>query len=384
MTPGVSVWPIVKKEFRQIGRDKRTLGVMLLIPAFLLILYGYALDFDVKNLAMAVYDQERSTASRTFAESFFHSEYFEHVYSVSDDSEIQGLIDRGDAVVVLVIPTFFSASLANGEDVKVQLLVDGSNSNTAMTALGYIRAITRDYSNKRILRRMERRGLTISLDPIDLHPRVWYNPELKTAMFLVPGLIGVILMITTVVSTALSVVREKERGTMEQIMVSPIRPVELIVGKIIPYFLISFVAAILILLVGRVLFGVTVAGNPLLLGLSLAVFLTGSLGVGLLVSTISHSQQVAFSVSVLISMLPSFVLSGFVFPISSMPFVVQAATYLVSARYFLVALRGIILKGAGLGAYWDQLLVLALYAFVVMFFATMRLRKALSPSGGRP
>ncbi len=384
MTVGVSVWPIVKKEFRQIGRDKRTLGVMLLVPAFLLILYGYALDFDVKNLAMAVYDQERSAASRTFAATFFHSEYFEHVYSVMEESEIQGLIDRGDAVVVLVIPTFFSMSLAKGEDVKVQLFVDGSNSNTAMTALGYIRAITHDYSNKRILRRMERRGLTISLDPIDLRPRVWYNPELKTAMFLVPGLIGVILMITTVVSTALSVAREKERGTMEQIMVSPIRPVELIVGKIIPYFLISFVAAILMLLVGRVLFGVTIAGNPLLLGLSLAVFLLGSLGLGLLVSTISHSQQVAFSVSVLITMLPSFVLSGFVFPISSMPIAVQAATYLVSARYFLVALRGIILKGAGLGAYWDQLLILALYAFVVMFFATLRLRKALSPSGGHP
>ncbi|MFQ5798223.1 MAG: ABC transporter permease [Bacteroidota bacterium] len=376
-----NIRPIVKKEFRQIGRDKRTLAVLLLIPALLLILYGYALNLDVNHLKMAVFDQEWSSASRTFAGSFAHSGYFDHVYSISDEAEIQGLIDRGEAVVVLVIPTYFSKDLEKGKDVKVQVIVDGSNSNTATTALGYINAIVRDYSNDRFLRQMERRGLRISLVPIDLRPRIWYNPELKTSTFLVPGLIGVILMITTVVSTALSVVREKERGTMEQIIVSPIKPVELIVGKTIPYFLISFVASILILIVGRVLFGVVVVGNPLLLALSLAIFLLGSLGVGLLVSTMAQTQQVAFMVAVTISMLPSFVLSGFVFPISSMPLAVQATTYLVSARYFLIALRGIILKGAGLSAYWEQLVFLAIFAFLMMFIATVRLRRELSPSG---
>ncbi len=306
------------------------------------------------------------------------------MYAISDDAEIRELIDRGKAALVVVIPRNFSETLEHGRDVKVQVLVDGSNSNTAMTALGYINAIVRDYSNDRILHEMERRGLKVSLVPIDFHPRVWYNPELRTSTFLVPGLIGVILMITTVISTALSVVREKERGTMEQIIVSPVRPIELILGKIIPYFSISFVAAILILLVGRILFGVTVVGNPLLLALSLSVFLMGSLGVGLLISTISETQQVAFMTAAVISMLPSFVLSGFVFPISSMPIVVQAFTYVVSARYFLIALRAIILKGAGLSAYWDQLLILALFGVIVMFIATMRLRKELSPSGGHP
>lgn len=379
----LNIGPIVKKEFRQVSRDKRTLGVLLLIPALLLILYGYALNLDVKHLAMAVYDQEGSTASRKFAEVFTHSEYFDLVYSVTGEREIQGLIDRSDALVALVIPYDFSRALENGEDVKIQVLLDGSNSNTASTALGYVNAIVQDYSNDHLLRTLERKGIRISLVPVELHPRVWYNPELKTATFLVPGLIGVILMITTVVSTALSVVREKERGTMEQIIVSPIKPIELIIGKLIPYFFISFIAAILILIVGRVLFGVTVAGNPLLLALSLAIFLIGSLGVGLLVSTMAESQQVAFMVAVVISMLPSFVLSGFVFPISSMPVVVQGATYLVSARYFLIALRGIILKGAGLAAYWEQLLILGLYGFVVMLIATMRLRRELNPSGGR-
>lgn len=379
----LNIGPIVKKEFRQVSRDKRTLGVLLLIPALLLILYGYALNLDVKHLAMAVYDQEGSTASRKFTEVFTHSEYFDLVYSVTGEREIQGLIDRSDALVALVIPYDFSRALENGEDVKIQVLLDGSNSNTASTALGYINAIVQDYSNDHLLRTLERKGIRISLVPVELHPRVWYNPELKTATFLVPGLIGVILMITTVVSTALSVVREKERGTMEQIIVSPIKPIELIIGKLIPYFFISFIAAILILIVGRVLFGVTVAGNPLLLALSLAIFLIGSLGVGLLVSTMAESQQVAFMVAVVISMLPSFVLSGFVFPISSMPVVVQGATYLVSARYFLIALRGIILKGAGLAAYWEQLLILGLFGFGVMLIATMRLRRELNPSGGR-
>jgi ABC-2 type transport system permease protein len=214
--------------------------------------------------------------------------------------------------------------------------------------------------------------------PIDFQPRVWYNPELKSAKFLVPGLIAFILMVTAVISTALAVVREREMGTIEQIMVSPIKPLELILGKTIPYTVISLIATVMILVLGYILFGVSMKGSVFLLALVTVVFLIGALGMGLLISTIAETQQVAFMIAVLATMLPTFILSGFVFPIRNMPWIIQAVTYFIPARYFLVALRAIVLKGVGISAFWEELLFMTAFAVIVLAISSVRLKKIIS------
>jgi len=369
--------PIVIKEFRQISRDRRTLGVLLVIPAFMLVMFGYALNFDVRRVPLAVCDQDRSRASREFAESFLHSEYFDLKHRLSDAREIDGLMGGERVRVALVIPPDFSERLLGGREATVQVLVDGANASAAATAVGYVGAMAQDHSSKIAIRASARTGRPGVPLPIDYRPRVWYNPELKSAKFLVPGLIGFILMITAVISTALSVVREKEQGTIEQIVVSPIRPVELILGKTIPYILISLAATAIILLVSYLLFDVAVRGSYLLLFGVTLLFLAGALGLGLLISTVADSQQVAFQMALLVTMLPTFLLSGFVFPIRNMPLPVQAITHIVPARYFLVALRGIVLKGVGLSALYDQALFLLAFAALTLGVSSARLRKIL-------
>ena len=378
MTPvSMSILPIMRKEFRQIKRDKRILGVLLFIPALTLVMFGYALNFDVKNTRMAVYDEDRSSTSREFIQQFFTSEYFMNVQTLSGKSEINDLLDGEQVRVVLVVPSTFTKDLQRGQAASVQVIVDGANSNAAATVLGYINAIIQQYSVKVMAEsfvRMGRQNITL---PIDFQPRVWYNPELKSAKFLVPGLVAFILMVTAVVSTALAIIRERELGTMEQLMVSPVRPLELILGKTIPYTIISLVATVAILFLGYVLFDVSIKGSILLLSLVTLLFLVGGLGMGLLISTIVETQQLAFMAAVIISMLPTFILSGFVFPIRNMPVIIQAFTYILPARYFLVALRAIILKGAGLSAFWDQALILAFYAVLMISVSSLRMRKIL-------
>jgi ABC-2 type transport system permease protein len=373
----LNILPIVRKEFRQIRRDKRILGVLLFIPALMLVTFGYALTFDVKHTSMAIFDQDRTKTSREFAQLFFISEYFDRVWNLSSEHEIDRLLDGEHSRVVVIIPKGFSESLVMGRGAAVQVLVDGANSNAAATVLGYVGTIIQQYSLHVIASASMRvGGRTMSL-PIDYQPRVWYNPELESAKFLVPGLIAFILMVTAVISTAMAVVREREHGTMEQIMVSPVRPIELILGKTIPYTIISFIATVAILTAGYFLFGVTIKGSLLLLFVVTLVFLVGALGLGLLISTLVETQQLAFMIAVILSMLPTFILSGFVFPIRNMPPVIQAITYIIPARYFLVALRAIILKGAGLSAFWDQLLLLTIYAVAMLSVSSLRLRRIL-------
>ena len=374
----LNILPIVRKEFRQIIRDKRILGVLLFFPALMLFAFGYALNFDVKNTRMAVYDEDRSSASRDFIQQFFTSEYFVKVQTLSSKAEINDLLDGEKVRVVLVVPSSFSKDIQRGQSASVQVIVDGANSNAAATVLGYINAMIQQYSLKIMAESFMRiGGQQINL-PIDFQPRVWYNPELKSAKFLVPGLIAFILMITTVVSTALSVVRERELGTMEQIMVSPIKPIELILGKTIPYIIISLIATLVILFLGYILFDVSIKGSIFLLSVMTILFLIGGLGVGMLISTLVETQQLAFMIAVIVSMLPTFILSGFVFPIRNMPAIIQGVTYLIPARYFLVALRAIILKGAGLSAFWDQAIFLAIYAAMMIGISSLRMRKFLA------
>jgi ABC-2 type transport system permease protein len=378
ITISLNILPIVRKEFRQIKRDKRILGVLLFIPALMLLMFGYALNFDVKNTSMAVYDEDRSSVSRDFLQKFFVSEYFDRVRTLESKAEINDLLDGEHVRIVIVVPSAFSKKIQRGEAASVQVIIDGANSNAAATALGYVSTIVQQYSLKVMTESFIRAGKQETRLPIDFRPRLLYNPELKSAKFLVPGLIAFILMVTTVVSTALSVVRERELGTMEQIMVSPVKPIELILGKTIPYTVISLIATVMILFLGYILFDVSIKGSILLLSFVTLLFLLGGLGMGLLISSIVETQQVAFMISVFVSMLPTFILSGFVFPIRNMPIVIQVVTYLLPARYFLSALRSIILKGAGLSAFWDQVLFLFIYTFLVIGISSFRIRKILS------
>ena len=367
--------PIIKKEFRQISRDKRSLGVLLVVPAFMLVMFGYALNYDVKNLSLGILDQDHSVASRNFSESFLHSEYFEKKFVLVNEHEIDSLLNFGLARAILVIPRDFGSHLSGGEPAKVQILVDGANATIASTAVGYLQAITQEYSTHISLEALQKAGLSRPTFPIDFRPRIWYNPELASAKFLVPGLIGFILMITTVVATSLSIVREKEQGTIEQIDVSPILPLELILGKTLPYIIISLLSTVMILIAGYFLFDVVVIGSYFWLFIATVLFLGGGLGLGLFVSTAAKTQEAAFMLAVTIAFLPTFTLSGFTFPIRNMPPVIQAITYLNPARYFMTALRTIILKGAGPEAYWEQLLFLLVFAVFMISISWAKMRK---------
>jgi ABC-2 type transport system permease protein len=360
-----------RKEFRQIARDRRSLMVLLFVPAFFLLLYGYALSFDVQNIQLAVLDHDRSQASRELVNAFVKSGYFELAADVTSNREYEELIDLGEVRAALVIPAGLQRDLLTGRRVPVQVVINGDNSNTAMTVMGYALRILQMTSAQYQLQGATRAAGA----PINVESRVWYNPQLRSALFLIPGLIAYIGMISAVVSTSLSVVREKERGTMEQVRMAPLGTGAYIIGKTLPYFVISLATSVFIVLASMPLFGLPMQGSWLLLLLALSLYLAGALGLGLMISTVAESQQVAFQLAVLASFLPTMILSGFVFPIASMPAPIQAFTFLVPARYFIVALRAIVLKGADVATFWVELVALAVYAALMLTLASARLRR---------
>jgi ABC-2 type transport system permease protein len=373
---------VIRKEVLQIVRDRRTLGFLLGLPALLLVMFGFALNFDVKHIPLAVCDEDRTAASRDLVGNFTRTEYFDVVARPSDRREIDLLMGEEKVRAAVIIPRDFSRNLLAGREAPVQVIVDGANSMSASTAAGYIGTIVQNYSVRGTTRRLSEKGVRGFRMPLEAPTRVWYNPELRSANFLVPGLMAFILMVIVVVSTAFSVVREKERGTMEQIAVSPLRPFELIAGKTIPYVLLSLVSSHLVLLLGKVLFGVSIRGNYFLLLLTMTLFLIGGLGQGLFISTITWTQQVAFQLAILSTFLPTFILSGFIFPVRNMPHVIQAITTIIPARFFLSALRGIVLKGAGLHAIWGDLLYLAGFGVLTLGVSTLRMKTSVSEGGG--
>jgi ABC-2 type transport system permease protein len=370
-----AVWKtlaVARKEMRQIGRDRRTLLILLFVPAFFLLVYGYALNFDIRHVRIAVQDNDRSTTSRDVISSFVNSGYFDLYGEVANDAAISRAIDRNEVRAVLVIPARFGADVAAGRPTSVQLIVNGDNANTATTVVGYVRGLLSASSARY---EMQARLGSVHGPVVTIEPRVFYNPELRSTLFLVPGLIAYIAMLTAVVSTALSIVREKEVGTMEQVRMSPIGPVPYILGKTAPYFVVSLVSAMSIVIAAMVLFDMPMRGSwPVLLAV-VSLFLVGALGFGLLISSIAETQQVAFQLALLTSFLPTLMLSGFIFPISSMPVFLQYVTHIVPAKYFLVALRGIVLKGVGPEVFWDQLVALGVFAVVILGLASLRLRR---------
>jgi ABC-2 type transport system permease protein len=374
----VKALAVASKEIRQILRDRRTLSIVLFVPAFFLLLYGYALNFDIRNVPLAVQDNDRSSASRSVISAFVQSGYFALVQDVSRSVDVVGVLDRGDARAVLVIPGGFGRDAARGEPTSLQFIISGDNANTATTVMGYavglVGAISARYE-------MQARVTTPAEPLLEAETRVWYNPELRSTYFLVPGLIAYIAMLTAVVSTALSIVREKEVGTMEQVRMSPVGPFAYVVGKTVPYFCVSLVSSMGIIGLSMLLFDLPMHGSWGMLLLAVSIFLVGALAFGVLISTLAETQQVAFQVALLTSYLPTLMLSGFIFPISSMPVVLQTITYAVPARYFLIALRGIVLKGVGLEVFWQELAALVVFAAVVLSLASLRLRREWGMGG---
>jgi ABC-2 type transport system permease protein len=360
-----------RKELHQIARDRRTLGILLFFPAFVLLLFGYALNFDLRDIKLAVDDRDRSSESRALVSAFVNSGYFQLAALVDSDEELMRLMDRNAARAVLVIPPAMGRDLRSGHTVPIQILLNGDNANTATTVMAYALTIAQSES-ARLAAASGRAGV---LPLVGVESRVWYNPQLRSTLFLVPGLIAYIAMITAVVSTALSIVREKERGTIEQIRMAPLDAFSFVVGKTIPYFILSLASAMGIVLAAMALFGLPMNGSWLLLLVALSLFLVGALGLGLLISSVAETQQVAFQMALLASFLPTLMLSGFIFPIASMPRALQAITYVVPARYFLIALRGIVLKGVGPDVLWLELAALAVYAAFVLTLAAVRLRR---------
>ena len=375
----LTVAAVARKELRQIARDRRTLTILIFVPAFFLLVFGYALNFDVRNIALAVEDRDGSAESRSLVSAFINSGYFDFAGAVHDPGDAIAMLDRNQARAVLVIPETFGRTVTTGGTAPVQVIVNGDNANTATAVVGYATSILQtasaEFSGAGRLAASSLGGAGAGPLPLSVEPRIWYNPELRSALFLVPGLIAYLTMLMAVTSTALSVVREKESGTMEQVRMAPVGTLAFILGKTAPYFAISMVSAALVFLASQWLFGLPMRGSWITLAIVLAVYLLGALATGLLVSTIADTQQVAFQIALLVSLLPTLMLSGFIFPIASMPEFLQAITRVVPARYFLIALRAIVLKGTSGFDLLPEFGALALYASVLLGLASLRLAR---------
>lgn len=369
------IYAIAKKEVRQLSRDVRMMMLLFIFPLVLLVIFGYAVNFDVRHVQLAVYDMDKSSLSREFVKMLASSEYFDIITNIESDSEIKDLLDNQKVQCVLVIPRNLSENFYSRKEAKVQILIDGVNANSATIIRNYFNLATISFSSKLASEYLAVTGKA-SYVPIDFRPIFWFNPELKSTIFLIPGLIAMILIITGVVSITLSIVKEKELGTIEQINVSPLSAIELIIGKTAPNIVISFIVAVIILLGGYFLFDITIKGSVILLIITTLLYIVSSLSMGILVSTIAESQQVAFQAASLISMLPSMILSGFIFPIESMPVVVQVLTNITPAKFFMVILRDILIKGVGLESFYPQVIYLTLFSAVLLGIATIRYKKS--------
>jgi ABC-2 type transport system permease protein len=368
------VLAVARKEYRHILRDPGTLGALVFVPLFLLAIFGWAISLDVEHVPLMVRDFDMTAESRTFAEAFFSSGRFERVDADGGFGSDRAL-DDGTAAAILELPRGFAASLGRRETAAVQVLVDGSDMTRAATIMGYVEGIVLRFGSERLTLEAARAGAAMS-PSIDARPRVLFNQELRSINFLIPGLVALILVISSVVSTCLSIVREKELGSMEQLIVSPLRPAELIVGKTIPYASIGLVSATLVLGASALLFGVAVKGSLLELALMTILFVVACLGLGILISTVTPSQQLAFMLSVMLTLLPTFLLSGFVFPIRNMPLAIQLFSYLFPTTYYLDILKALLVKGAGFASYWRQAAALLAYGLAAGLLATIRFARS--------
>ncbi len=369
---------IIRKEFIQIRRDRRMLPIIFVAPIFQLIVLGYAANLDVNDIPIVVCDLDRSHESRELIDKFTNSGYFSTKALVDDIREIDVFIDNGTAALAVVVPVGFGNSIGAGRQAELQILADGSDANLATAGLNFANAIVAEHSmqiaTRRVMRHAQPRTIGGTVNP---EMRIWYNPELESKNFMVPGILGLLLMLMTMVLTSLAIVKEKEVGTMEQLAVTPIRPHQLIIGKLAPFVVIGVIDIILVLLVATYWFDIPVSGSVLLLFALCIVFLLTTLGLGLFVSTVSRTQQQAMITAVFFVMQPMIFLSGFVFPIENMPRIIQLYSYTLPLRYFFVIIRGIFQKGVGFAELWDQALILFIFGVAILSLAVARFQKKL-------
>ena len=366
------------KEFIQVFRNPRMRAVVFVMPVVQVLIIGYAVNTDVRHVPLAVYDLDRTPASRDLLARFEGSGCFDVVRRIQTEPEIQAVLDAGEAKTVLRINRGFAEDLDGGRTALAQLLLDGSDSNTASIILGYAARIAADFNRSLIEQRFAKSaGLRLEADPVALAWRAWFNPNLESRNFFVPGVLAMLVAVVSIILSSMAIVREREIGTMEQIMVTPIGRLEFILGKTIPFALIGFLDVALITVIAVFWFQVPLLGNPLFLFLGTGLYLLSTLGVGLYISTVSATQQQAM-MTAFFFMLPAFMLSGFVYPIANMPKVVQWFTYLNPLRYYLVIIRGVFLKGLGLAVLWPQLLALAILGATMLLLAAGRFRKTMA------
>jgi ABC-2 type transport system permease protein len=371
-------WYIARREMIQLLRDRRTMTVFVAMPAMLVTLFGYALSFEVRHLRTVVFDQDRSAASRHLVESFVQSGRFDLVGQVTSEAELRRSLDYGQALVGIGIPPRYSRDMGSEREVPVQVVIDGSDPQAANAAVNYAQGILAAHARRITLANRELAGPVVTpVEPLDARVRVWYNPDLRDADFMIPGVVGMITSVLTMMLSAFSIVRERELGTFEQLIVTPLRQVEIIFGKLIPYAAIAFANACLVIGTGDVLFGVPIRGSiGLLMGLTL-LFILGSLGIGLLISTVSQTQAQVFPMLIM-NYLPNLLLTGFIFPIASMPPIVRPLTQIIPLTHYLIIVRGVMLKGMGIDAFLPQLTYLTVFCVGILTLSTLLFRKKLA------
>jgi ABC-2 type transport system permease protein len=368
---------LIRKEFIQIMRDPRTLAIIFVMPVAMLFLLGYAATNDVRNIDLVVYDQDQSPASRRLLEAYKHADYFRISHVVGSEEQMRLLLDNNSARAGIIIPPGYGREVTGGGSAQVAFVLDGSDPTVASTALAAATMIGQTQSTAIQVERLQQRGMgTLMAPPIDVRTQVWYNPGLVSSYFMVPAMIGMILQYLGTMLTSTAIVRERERGTIEQLIVTPLRAQELVIGKLAPYVILSFWDAVEVLIVGVLLFRMPINGDLALLLALTSLFMITTLGIGLLISTVANTQQEAM-LTTMFTILPSIFLSGFFFPLAAMPAWLQVLSYLIPLRYFLIIARGIVVKGVGLAALWPEVIALAIFAVVVMGAAAARFQKSL-------
>jgi ABC-2 type transport system permease protein len=370
-------WAIARKEFLHIYRDPRSLALVILMPALLMLLFGYAITLDVKKVSMAVLDRDRTQESLSFVQRFTASPYFSLPFFVRDEREMKRLIDEGEVKMGLVIPWDFSKTVNAGRKSPVQVVVDGTDSNTASIVISYVQAIGRQYTQEKTLRKAEQMGLVRPTFPVEGQVRVWFNEELESKNYFIPGLVAVIITLIGMLLTGQVIVREWEKGTMELLISTPVRKAELIVGKLFPYFFLGLLDLTLAVLMGKWVFGVPLRGSVALLFLLSSVYVLVALAGGMLISTVTRTQLLANQLAMVIGFLPTFLLSGFTFSIPNMPQWLQVITYAIAPRYYVSILKEIFLKGVTFSFVWQETLVLMGMAVLGLWMATRAFRKEL-------
>jgi len=373
-----SIIYFIKKEFLQFKRDPRMFGMILIAPVIQLVFLGLAANLDVDNVKTIVYDMDKSYTSRNFIERFTSSGYFTVVDYVDNYDEVTEAIDKAEVILALVIPSDFEEKINRHETAQVQAIFDGSDGNTASVSAGYVQVITTEYSKNILLDFLRKSGsVFIPQSNFNAQIRVWYNPTLKTRNFMVPGIVGLLVTLITLILTSLAVVKEKEIGTMEQLIVTPLKPYQMIIGKLVPFMILGFIAVIIVLAAMSVIFNIPVKGSILFLFFSSFLYVLSTLGLGLFVSTISKTQAQAMMIAIFAVMMPMIYLSGFAFPIENMPKIIQYISYIIPLRYFITIIRGVILKGTGFAELWGNALVLFGMGIAILAISSLQFRKRL-------